>query len=706
MAGLRGDEDFEVRYQCNDCTPSSGMHIFSANTSEQVTEAWLIKGSNGEFIAWYWDPACTVPVILGEDVRTEYCVMQSGKTLVFGLYGKTQMDIKLKMGAKNSLPSAKDRGTVYFAKDGDKNFGELYYDDENGNRVKVGGTSISQTYWSNADDTWRFYIDMEDGTTIGSNNSIPEAGLNSAGYPISGLMNHGNQSFMGLKTFWGIAIGNESMFAPAKTSLHITDAALSNEEESLPIILSLDDMIIGTSTQDLLNGLGEEPQILTSTMDEFENTVNLTSSEGNVLGVISDRGTIFIDSEGGLAAIIKSSGFFANQLGYSSQYIPTAYIEELHSTSIHSTMFTGAFTGDLEGNAKTATSWFNSIVLNGTEVKGDETEAITTAKWGTARNISISGTAGTTGTSIDGSSEEGYTLIIPQTLTNFTSITSTTMMATNLGSAATPVTTSHFKDTYFHNPNNNNYKHKLTSNAGSETCELQLPNTSGLLLSKPNATTSVGDVNSPVYVAVNGEVTACTTIAVDHGGTGAAALTTGGLLYGNNTSAVGTVNPTTKGRILVANGSNAAPIYASPTLSFTTGTNNPKVKMVINDATYESASGIQSATASNPGIVSTGTQTFAGAKTFNGAVTFGAGITSTTGTFSGQINANADIKIAAKIKSHSSGTSYITLTDSRATVTSPTLHLNGTTLVLNSSNYGTSLPTTGLEEGRVFFLLT
>lgn len=696
MAGLRGDEDFEVRYQCNDCTPSSGMHIFSADVSEQVTEAWLIKGMNGEFIAWYWDPACTVPVILGEDVRTEYCVMQSGKTLVFGLYGKTQMDIKLKMGAKNSLPSTKDRGTVYFAKDGDKNFGELYYDDENGNRVKVGGTNLSSAefikiYNVNKDlnDNIKLELNFEDGTVV-TTNEIPAAELFEPGILVPTNIEDIQEMPVGMKLFLpAVGVGSSTL------------QDLTNSTYPFSVIM-MDGALLGfTDTFNTIGVIGGADALLLATANENTGIGIRSDDQSKIYFKATD-----IVSDNFIEATFSYDGFWAHSLGYESEYIPAAFIEEITADSIHSTMFTGAFTGDLEGNAKTATSWFNSITLNGTEVKGDETEAITTAKWGTARNISISGTAGTTGTSVDGSNADGYTLIIPQTLTNFTSITSTTMMATNLGSAATPVTTSHFKDTYFHNPNNNNYKHKLTSNAGSATCELQLPNTSGLLLSKPNATVSVGDVNSPVYVAVNGEVTACTTIAVDHGGTGAATLATGGLLYGNGTSAVGTVNPTTKGRILVANGSNAAPIYASPTLSFTTGTDNPKVKMVINDATYESASGIQSATASNPGIVSTGTQTFGGAKTFNGAVTFGAGISSTTGTFSGQINANADIKIAAKIKSHSSGTSYITLTDSRATVTSPTLHLNGTTLVLNSSNYGTSLPTTDLEEGRVFFLLT
>ena len=99
--------------------------------------------------------------------------------------------------------------------------------------------------------------------------------------------------------------------------------------------------------------------------------------------------------------------------------------------------------------------------------------------------------------------------------------------------------TSHFKDTYFHNPNNNNYKHKLTSNAGSADCELQLPNTSGLIVTKTSLTAAVGGLNVPVFVAASGEVTACSTISVEHGGTGTNSLSAYSLLYGNGTNAVG-----------------------------------------------------------------------------------------------------------------------------------------------------------------------
>ena len=96
-----------------------------------------------------------------------------------------------------------------------------------------------------------------------------------------------------------------------------------------------------------------------------------------------------------------------------------------------------------------------------------------------------------------------------------------------------------------------------------------------------------------------------------------------------------------QGRILVSGGTTSAPVYASPSLSFSTGSSNPTVSFTINGATYTSATGIQSATGENPGIVSTTSQTFAGAKTFTGAATFNAGITSTTGTFSSQINATS-----------------------------------------------------------------
>lgn len=70
--------------------------------------------------------------------------------------------------------------------------------------------------------------------------------------------------------------------------------------------------------------------------------------------------------------------------------------------------------------------------INGTLFTGESD--ITTAKWGTERTISIDSAAGTTGTKIDGSANKS--LIIPKTLTGFTSITSTTFVG-NLSGKAT-----------------------------------------------------------------------------------------------------------------------------------------------------------------------------------------------------------------------------------------------------------------------------
>ena len=556
------------------------------------------------------------------------------------------MNIKLKMGAKASLPSSVDSGTVYFAKDGDKNFGELYYGDANGNKVKIGGTTLSSINFNN---TGVITLSFEDGTSV--TGTLPVANED-----IYGIINNTAQSFKGVKTF--------------------TDE----------IIVSKISFINSGNIESTGDGISIYDNHLWIGNGGFR--VNATSAD--------NPATLTLEA---------GSGLWTESLGNNSHNIPIAFIEEIHSSSIRAAQFEGAFAGDLEGHAKDAYSWTNAILLNGTEVKGGETEEIITAKWGAARNISISSSAGTTGTLIDGSVEDGYTLIIPSTMTNFTSITSTNLLATNLGTTGTPIGTSHFKDTYFHNPNNNNYKHKLTSNAGSADCELQLPNTSGLIVTKTSLTAAVGGLNAPVFVAASGEVTACSTISVEHGGTGSNSLSAYSLLYGNGTNAVGQIPPMAQGRILVSGGTTSAPVYASPSLSFSTGSSNPTVSFTINGATYTSATGIQSATGENPGIVSTTSQTFAGAKTFTGAATFNAGITSTTGTFSSQINATS-IKLSGQLKSHSAGTSYMTLTDTKATVTSPTVYLNGTTIVLNSSNYGATLPTTNLEEGRIFFLLT
>ena len=74
--------------------------------------------------------------------------------------------------------------------------------------------------------------------------------------------------------------------------------------------------------------------------------------------------------------------------------------------------------GNLEGNATSATKLATARTINGTSFDGSSN--ITTANWGTARNLSISSTAGTTGTSVNGSANA--VLIVPSDMIGFNSI--------------------------------------------------------------------------------------------------------------------------------------------------------------------------------------------------------------------------------------------------------------------------------------------
>ena len=79
--------------------------------------------------------------------------------------------------------------------------------------------------------------------------------------------------------------------------------------------------------------------------------------------------------------------------------------------NIYSTTFTGA----LSGNASTATKLAASKTINGTAFDGSGN--ITTANWGTARNISISDSDGTnTGSAVSVNGSAAVTLKLPSTI--------------------------------------------------------------------------------------------------------------------------------------------------------------------------------------------------------------------------------------------------------------------------------------------------
>lgn len=78
-------------------------------------------------------------------------------------------------------------------------------------------------------------------------------------------------------------------------------------------------------------------------------------------------------------------------------------------------IFHGSVTGSVSGNASTATTLQTSRSINGTSFNGSSN--ITTANWGTARNITITDNSGAhsgTATSVNGS--QAYTLKMPATI--------------------------------------------------------------------------------------------------------------------------------------------------------------------------------------------------------------------------------------------------------------------------------------------------
>lgn len=370
------------------------------------------------------------------------------------------------------------------------------------------------------------------------------------------------------------------------------------------------------------------------------------------------------------------------------------------------------FADNFLGNASTASKFESKVKINDTEFDGSYN--ITTDSWGAERNISISGTANANaanGTNINGSNVNGYVLQIPDTMTGFTSITTTTLLPTSstgsaLGSSTQIWANLYVKNPHIYNADGSRYVKLQADLASTDTnYTLTLPASAGELLYHTN-NTAVGGSAAPVYIAASGAATECTTINVAHGGTGLATITSNGIMIGKGTSAVATIAPVAAGSILVSNGTSAAPKFAAPSLSWSAGNTTTAPTVSFNLNSQSTSVTIPFASSSATGLVNTTTQTFAGAKTFSGALTL-----SSTLTANEKITANkgAEIKnnlIATSIISSTNTTkSSITLSNSAISMLSTKISLDGK-LILTNDSYGTSLPTSGMEEGQIFFLIS
>ena len=472
---------------------------------------------------------------------------------------------------------------------------------------------------------------------------------------------------------------------------------------SVPEIINPKQKFTTTTTTNAATGITTDFQV-------YQEVFNSTSRR--IENILYSTNTITIPSAGeDVVAGLITNG---NQIIAGDKTFIGSILPENAAATIGAAnkKWTNIYATNFLGNASTASKFASTVKINDTDFDGSA--AITTSTWGAERNISISGTANANaanGTNINGSNVNGYVLQIPDTMTGFTSITTTTLLPTNstgssLGSATQIWTNLHTKNPRIYNSGGNHYIQLQTDLTSTDSdYVLTLPAAAGELVYHTN-NTAIGGEAAPVYIAASGAATECTTINVAHGGTGLATITSNGIMIGKGTDAVATIAPVAAGSILVSNGTNAAPKYAAPSLTWSAGNTTTAPTVSFNLNSQSTSVTIPFASSSATGLVNTTTQTFAGAKTFSGAMT-----ASSTLTVTGKITANggAEIKnnlIATSIISSTNTTkSSITLSNSAISMLSTKISLDGK-LILTNDSYGTSLPTSGMEEGQIFFLIS
>jgi hypothetical protein len=144
-------------------------------------------------------------------------------------------------------------------------------------------------------------------------------------------------------------------------------------------------------------------------------------------------------------------------------------------------------------------------------------------------------------------------------------------------------------------------------------------------------------------------------------------------MIGKGTDAVATIAPVAAGSILVSNGTNAAPVYAIPSLSWisTSGTSTtaPYISFKLNNQTTNVT--VPFADGSTTGVVNATTQTFGGAKTFSGALTASDTLTVTKKlTASGGAQVTGNLITTSIVSSTNTTKSSIALSNSKITMTS------------------------------------
>jgi parallel beta-helix repeat protein len=264
-----------------------------------------------------------------------------------------------------------------------------------------------------------------------------------------------------------------------------------------------------------------------------------------------------------------------------------------------------------------------ALTVNGTSSTAATALNVIQAGAATALNVTTSNTG--TGLAITSSSTgSGETI----TLTNTTGTQAAGFSITRNGSGGT--TTDLLN---------------LTNTLGTVTTALKIVGTFTNILDSPTVDISnAGVISGATGLTSSGTITfsglssagivtntaggvlgTTTTVPVANGGTGLASYTIGDLLYASGATTIAKLADVAAGSCLNSGGVGVAPTW---------GTCGAGISIVGTYSTTNTAAGgativgntitFQDASATAPGMVGTGTQTFAGAKTFNGSVTLAA----------------------------------------------------------------------------------
>jgi hypothetical protein len=143
----------------------------------------------------------------------------------------------------------------------------------------------------------------------------------------------------------------------------------------------------------------------------------------------------------------------------------------------------------------------------------------------------------------------------------------------------------------------------------------------GNLLLTGSQTNSALTASKVIFTDASKVLTSTGTVGVAQGGTGASTLTSAALLVGAGTSAVTAISPGTDGQVLISRSGVWAAENASPAV--TLGTVNASATAKGLTITAGGEISLSPADGTNPGILTTGTQTIAGTKTFSSVNTTG-----------------------------------------------------------------------------------